>query len=96
MRAITILPGVPNSAKLENVPDPSKDDGAILVDAIALGVCGTDHELIAGHYGEAPEGQEHLILGHEHAKTTETMEAMTGHRLLCSTGIRLNVTDAGN
>jgi threonine dehydrogenase-like Zn-dependent dehydrogenase len=65
MRAITILPGVANSAKLEDVPDPLEGDGAILADAIALGVCGTDHELIAGHYGEAPEGQQRLILGHE-------------------------------
>jgi len=65
MRAITIFPGVPNSAELHNVPEPSERDGAILVETIALGVCGTDHEIVAGHYGEAPEGQERLILGHE-------------------------------
>lgn len=65
MRAITILPGVPNSARLDNVAEPPGDDGAILVDTLALGVCGTDHELVAGHYGEAPDGQERLILGHE-------------------------------
>ncbi|TMJ02065.1 MAG: theronine dehydrogenase [Alphaproteobacteria bacterium] len=65
MRAITILPGVANSARLEDVPEPPKDDGAILVDTIALGVCGTDHEIVAGHYGEAPDGQKRLILGHE-------------------------------
>jgi len=65
MRAITILPGVANSARLQDVPEPLDDDGAILVETIALGVCGTDHELVAGHYGEAPEGHERLILGHE-------------------------------
>jgi threonine dehydrogenase-like Zn-dependent dehydrogenase len=65
VRAITILPGVPNSAKLQDVPEPPRDDGAIIVETIALGVCGTDHEIVAGHYGEAPEGQERLILGHE-------------------------------
>ena len=65
MRAITILPGIANSAKLQNVPEPSISDGAILVDTLALGVCGTDHEIVAGHYGEAPEGHERLILGHE-------------------------------
>jgi len=65
VRAITILPGVPNSAKLEDVPEAPKGDGAILVDTIALGVCGTDHEIVAGHYGEAPDGHERLILGHE-------------------------------
>src|SRR5690242_12546650 len=37
----------------------------MLVEAIALGVCGTDREIIAGDYGEAPEGEPRLILGHE-------------------------------
>jgi len=65
MRAITILPSVPNSAQLQDVADPPLTEGAILVDALALGICGTDHEIVAGHYGEAPAGRERLILGHE-------------------------------
>ena len=65
MRAITILPTIPNSAALTDVAEPSLADGALLVETIALGVCGTDHEIVAGHYGEAPEGDERLILGHE-------------------------------
>jgi threonine dehydrogenase-like Zn-dependent dehydrogenase len=65
MRAITIRPAIPNSDTLEEVPEPPLSDGAILVDTLALGVCGTDHEMIAGRYGEAPEGHERLILGHE-------------------------------
>src|SRR5262245_48797054 len=40
-------------------------DGSILVQALALGVCGTDRDIIAGHYGTAPAGDDHLILGHE-------------------------------
>jgi glucose 1-dehydrogenase len=65
MRAVTIQPSVPNSARLLDVPDPPPSEGTILVDALALGVCGTDHEIVAGHYGEAPPGHERLILGHE-------------------------------
>lgn len=65
MRAITILPSVPNSAQLQDVPDPPATEGTILVDTLALGVCGTDHEIVAGHYGKAPDGHERLILGHE-------------------------------
>src|SRR3954467_2035279 len=65
MRAITIQPSVANSAQLQDVPDPPSSEGAILADALALGVCGTDHEIIAGHYGEAPPGATRLILGHE-------------------------------
>ena len=65
MRAITILPGVPNSAKVQEVAEPPESDGAVLVEAIALGLCGTDLEIVSGKYGEAPAGQERLILGHE-------------------------------
>jgi threonine dehydrogenase-like Zn-dependent dehydrogenase len=31
----------------------------------ALGVCGTDREIVAGEYGWAPPGQKRLIIGHE-------------------------------
>jgi glucose 1-dehydrogenase len=37
----------------------------LLVDGLALGVCGTDREIVAGEYGWAPPGRERLILGHE-------------------------------
>ena len=37
----------------------------MLVDAIALGMCGTDREIVGGQYGWAPEGEERLVLGHE-------------------------------
>jgi threonine dehydrogenase-like Zn-dependent dehydrogenase len=65
MRALTILPGVADSARVDDVPEPSPSDGAVLVRALALGVCGTDREIVAGEYGSAPPGQERLILGHE-------------------------------
>jgi threonine dehydrogenase-like Zn-dependent dehydrogenase len=65
MRAITLTPGVKNSARLEEVPEPSIADGPILVRTLALGVCGTDREILAAEYGEAPPGQDRLVLGHE-------------------------------
>jgi threonine dehydrogenase-like Zn-dependent dehydrogenase len=40
-------------------------DGAILVRTRALGICGTDHEILDGLYGSAPDGSERLVLGHE-------------------------------
>jgi len=51
--------------KLRDVPEPAPGHGTLLVEAIALGVCGTDREIIAGSYGEAPRGSERLVLGHE-------------------------------
>lgn len=65
MRALTITPGVPDSARLDDVPDPPRDAGTLLVRALALGVCGTDAAIVAGRYGTAPPGHERLILGHE-------------------------------
>jgi glucose 1-dehydrogenase len=65
MRAITVVPGQAGTARLDDVPEPAADAGAVLVDAIALGICGTDAEIVGGHYGWAPEGAERLVLGHE-------------------------------
>ncbi|MCD6074307.1 MAG: alcohol dehydrogenase catalytic protein [Rhodospirillales bacterium] len=65
MRALTIEPGRADSARLEQVEEPSENDGAILVRTLAIGICGTDAELIAGHDGMAPGDERRLILGHE-------------------------------
>jgi len=65
MKAITIEPKRPHSARLEDVPDPPVSDGSVLVEAIAVGVCGTDAEMVAGKYGWAPPGRTRLVLGHE-------------------------------
>ena len=65
MRAITVEPGRPNSIKLEDVAPPPESDGDVLVRALALGICGTDREIVSGAYGWAPEGSQRLIIGHE-------------------------------
>jgi len=65
LRAITVHPLKANSIELRDVPEPAPGHGTLLVEAIALGVCGTDREIIAGDYGAAPDGDERLILGHE-------------------------------
>src|SRR5882757_3248051 len=71
MRAITLTPGVANSARLDEVPDPPLSDGAVLVHTVALGVCGTDREILSGVYGFAPPGEPRLVLGHESLGTVE-------------------------
>ena len=65
MRAFTVLPGQADSIRLEDVPAPPLSDGAVLVRTLALGICGTDREIIGGHYGWAPAGDTRLIIGHE-------------------------------
>src|SRR5215470_11273918 len=65
MQAIALTPRIADSARLLDCAEPALSDGSILVQTLALGVCGTDRDIIAGHYGTAPTGDEHLILGHE-------------------------------
>src|ERR671934_2554408 len=65
MRAITVRPGEAGSVRLEDVAEPPPEDGPVLVETLAVGVCGTDLEIVAGEYGWAPPGSERLILGHE-------------------------------
>ena len=75
MRAITVLPGIANSARLDEVPEPPLSDGAVLVRTRALGVCATDREILSGAYGTAPPGQGRLVLGHKSLGTVETAPA---------------------
>ena len=65
MKAITVEPHRPGTARLEDIPEPDVRDGSVLVEAIAVGVCGTDVEIVEGNYGWAPEGRQRLVLGHE-------------------------------
>ncbi|HEU4661202.1 MAG TPA: glucose 1-dehydrogenase [Pseudolabrys sp.] len=78
MRALTVQPGVANSIQLTDVPPPPEADGALLVRAVALGICGTDHEIISGEYGWAPSHQQRLILGHESLGRIEEAPAGSG------------------
>jgi threonine dehydrogenase-like Zn-dependent dehydrogenase len=65
MRALTVIPGKPDSLDVAQVPDPEPDPSELLVQGLALGVCGTDREIAAGEYGWAPPGEQRLVLGHE-------------------------------
>ncbi|MFC7239196.1 glucose 1-dehydrogenase [Saliphagus sp. GCM10025317] len=64
MKTIAVEPGSGEPVMLEKpVPDPA--DGEALVRTLRVGVDGTDHEVIAGEHGGVPEGEDHLVLGHE-------------------------------
>ena len=65
MRAITVIPGKQGSVALSEMPEPPAPDGPVLVDTQAIGICGTDLEIVNGEYGVAPPGDDRLIIGHE-------------------------------
>jgi glucose 1-dehydrogenase len=65
MRGVTVRPLTPGSAELSELPEPEPSEGTILVEAVAVGVDGTDQEIVDGAYGWAPPGRDRLVLGHE-------------------------------
>jgi threonine dehydrogenase-like Zn-dependent dehydrogenase len=65
MRAVTLIPGVAGSARLDELEEPAPHADLLRVRMSAVGVCGTDVELIEGRYGWAPPGKQRLVIGHE-------------------------------
>ncbi len=69
MKAIAIKPGKEHSAHLRDLPKPAVDEVAdgrgVMVRVLQVGVDGTDQELYLGEYGQAPEGDDYLVIGHE-------------------------------
>ncbi|EMA43068.1 glucose 1-dehydrogenase [Halobiforma nitratireducens] len=64
MKAIAVEPGAGEPTLVER-PIPEPDAGEALVRTLRVGVDGTDHEVIAGHHGKVPAGDDRLVLGHE-------------------------------
>jgi threonine dehydrogenase-like Zn-dependent dehydrogenase len=80
MRALTVSPGIADSARIDDVPEPPLTDGSILARTMALGVCGTDREILSGAYGLAPPGEQRLVLGHESLGVVEAAPPDCGLR----------------
>jgi threonine dehydrogenase-like Zn-dependent dehydrogenase len=65
MMAITVTPGSPGREGLAQIDEPEPAEDELLVEMLALGVCGTDREIVEGQYGWPPAGKDWLVLGHE-------------------------------
>jgi threonine dehydrogenase-like Zn-dependent dehydrogenase len=65
VKAVTAVPGDPESLRLDEVADPEHEPGELLVEMLMAGVCGTDHEILEGDIGHAAPGRDRLVLGHE-------------------------------
>lgn len=65
MKAVVVTPGVAGSGRVADVAAPERRGEEVLVEVIEVGVCGTDAEILRGAYGQAPPGEDFLILGHE-------------------------------
>jgi threonine dehydrogenase-like Zn-dependent dehydrogenase len=79
MRAVTVVPGQAHSLRVrDDIPDCRPDEGQALVRVVETGVCGTDVEIEAALYGEAPPNSPYLILGHESLGLVERTPAGSG------------------
>jgi threonine dehydrogenase-like Zn-dependent dehydrogenase len=65
VRALTVRPGVAGSAQVADTSFPPPGEGELEVEALLVGVCGTDREIVDGDYGVAPADADRLTLGHE-------------------------------
>ena len=69
MKAIAVFPGKPNTVHLAEMPQPSVNEvpngRGVLVKVLRVGVDGTDKEINAADYGNAPAGSDFLVVGHE-------------------------------
>lgn len=81
MRALTVQPGTPRSVRVDDLPDVAPRDGELLVRAVAVGVCGTDKEIVSGEYGWAPADRNRLVLGHESLGRVEQAPPACGFRV---------------
>lgn len=65
MKAVVVTPRQAGTGRVQDVPKPEPTDDQALVEVIEVGVCGTDLEILHGLYGEAPPGDDYLVIGHE-------------------------------
>ncbi len=64
-QALVTVPGERGSTRVDAVPAPEPGSDMMLLRALEVGVCGTDREISDGLFGVAPDGEDHLVLGHE-------------------------------
>src|SRR5436309_2313190 len=65
MKAFAVFPD-DQSARVIDAEEPRMSTpSSVRLRMIDVGVCGTDTEICTFRYGIPPEGQDHLIVGHE-------------------------------
>lgn len=75
MRAAAIVPAERALRVIEH-PEPGPPAaGEVFVRTLEVGICGTDAELCAFHFGHPPAGEPYLVLGHEALGVVEQVGA---------------------
>lgn len=80
MRAVAVIPHHAGSERLIETERPEPAPGEALVRVERVGICGTDREIVSGAVGEAPPGEDQLIIGHESFGVVERTNGAAGVR----------------
>ena len=65
MKAVAVVPGQKELRMVDHPLPQVSNDKEIKVKTLDVGICGTDREICTFVYGEPPQGDDHLVLGHE-------------------------------
>jgi len=65
VKAIAIYPATDKVVLIDHPVPEIASPTQVKVKILEVGICGTDKEICEHKYGEAPEGYDYLILGHE-------------------------------
>ena len=65
MKAIVVTPKEKDSITITDLKKPGTNSNTVLVKVKLVGLDGTDKEINEGLYGESPETEKVLVIGHE-------------------------------
>ena len=65
MKAVAVFPGSQEVKLVQREPPRPANPDDVLLRVLDVGLCGTDKEICSFEYGSPPEGEDHLVIGHE-------------------------------
>ncbi len=78
MKAVAVFPGKQVAEVIDYAEPRIEAATQVKMKMLEIGVCGTDREIAAFEYGTPPEGEDHLVIGHEAlAEVTEVGAGVT-------------------
>lgn len=65
MKAVAVFPGKQIAEVIDYAAPRIEAATHVKMKMLEIGVCGTDREIAAFEYGTPPDGEDHLVIGHE-------------------------------
>jgi len=65
MKAVAVFPGSREVKVIEQEAPRISEPDQVMLRMLDIGVCGTDKEICSFEYGTPPDGDGHLVIGHE-------------------------------